>query len=142
MIAGHGSTSRTPEAREGEQACRLPLGTTRETFGGLPLSMGHGSTGRTPEAREGGQEACWLPLGTTRETFGGLPLSIRAQGLSMGHGSTSHAPLTRVNGAHKPMGHVTPVYFRVSNATEEEILPGSNFRLFLSTRILVCGKSH
>ncbi len=38
----------------GEQACRLPPGTTGEAFGGLPLSMGHGSTGRAPEAREGG----------------------------------------------------------------------------------------
>ncbi len=92
----------------GEQACRLPPGTTGEAVGGLPLSMGHGSTGRAPEAREGGEQACRLPPGTTREAFGGLPLSIGARGLSMGHGSTSRAPLTRVNRARKPMGHVTP----------------------------------
>ncbi len=55
MLIGHGSTDRAPEAREGEQACQLPLGTTGEAFGGLPLSigtqglsMGHGSTGRAP----------------------------------------------------------------------------------------------
>ncbi len=58
MLIGHGSTGYAPEAREGEQACRLPLGTTGEAFGGLPLSigtrglsMGHGFTGRAPLTR-------------------------------------------------------------------------------------------
>ncbi len=55
MFLGHGSTGCAPEAREGEQACWLPLGTTGEAFGGLPLSIGtwglsigHGSTGCAP----------------------------------------------------------------------------------------------
>ncbi len=77
----------------GEQACQLPPGTTGEPFGGLPLSMGHGSTGRAPEAREGGAGLPVAPWDNWGDIWRLAPVN------------PSTGP---VNGARKPMGHVTP----------------------------------
>ena len=57
-FSGMGQQAMPQRQGRGEQACRLPLGTTGEAFGGLPLSigtwglsMGQGSTSHAPLTR-------------------------------------------------------------------------------------------
>ena len=98
---GHGSTSHAPEAKEGEQACRLPQGTTGETFGGLPLSMGHGSTGHAPEAREGGRRLASCPLGQLGRHLEACPCQSEHGACQWGMG------LLAVPHWHVSMGHAS-----------------------------------